>query len=360
MKMAFDATNLRRAIKAGLEPAIFQMLAKEHGITFDSAIAEQHFMLPEHLMAMDAPNGGPPQAVLSSQPNEGVPWYLTNWMDPRTVQFLVTPMMAAVIAGEVGKGTWVTKTATFKTAEATGETSSYGDYSMSGSTDVNYNFPYRQNYLGQAFLQYGDLEVATAAEAKIDLPGDKQSSNALALSKLLNFIYNYGVAGLQNYGLLNDPTLPPPITPTYSWLTSSSATALTIYQDFVRLWVQLQIQAPGLVRRETPMVAAMSPEQSGALAQVTQYNTNSVEMLLKQNFKNLRIETAPEYNTSSGQLVQLIVENVENQPTVECAYSTKMHSHTPVRNVSSYMAKRTVGGYGAYWYRPFLCASMLG
>ena len=352
MRMAFDESTLRRAVSAGLEPQIFRMLAKEHGITFDEGLGEQHFF-PE--MAMDAP-----QDILVTSPNTGVPWYLTNWMDPRTVQVLVTPMMAAVIAGEVGKGTWVSRTATWKVSEATGETAAYGDYSMSGSTDVNYDFPYRQNVLFQAFLQYGDREVATAAEAKIDLPGDKQASNALALSKALNFIYNYGVAGLQNYGLLNDPTLPPPITPTFSWLTSASATALTVYQDFVRLWVQLQLQAPGLVRRDSPLVVAMSPENSGALAQVTQYNTNSVEMLLKQNFKNLRIETAPEYNTGSGQLVQMIAENIENQPTLETAFSTKMHAHTPVRNVSSYMAKRTSGGYGTYWYRPFLCASMLG
>lgn len=357
MKMAFDSLNLRKAVAAGLEQQLFEKLAKDHGITFDAALGEQHFF-PE--MAMDAPNGIPPQSELNTVPNAGVPWYLTNWMDPKTVQTLVTPMMAAVIAGEVGKGTWVNRTATFKVSEATGETSAYSDYSMSGSSDVNYDFPYRQNFLVQSFLQYGDREVATAAEAKIDLPGDKQSSNALALAKALNYIYNYGVAGLANYGLLNDPSLLPPITPTFSWLTSSSATAQTIYQDFVRLWTQLQIQAPGLVRRDSPIVVAMSPEQSGALVQVTQYNTNSVEMLLKQNFKNLRIETAPEYNTASGQLVQMIVENVEGQNTVECAFSAKMHSHTPVRNVSSYMAKRTTGGYGTYWYRPFLMASMLG
>lgn len=358
MRMAFDSSNLRKAISAGMEAAIFQMLAKEHGITFDEAIAEQHFLLPG--MAMDAPNGLPPQSLLNTSGNTGVPWYLTNWMDPRTIKTLVTPMMAAVIAGEVGKGTWVSRTASFKVSEATGEASVYNDYGMSGSSDVNYDFPYRQNLLVQSFLQYGDREVATAAEAKIDLPGDKQASNALALSKALNYIYNYGVAGLQNYGLLNDPTLPPPITPTFSWLTSASATANTIYQDFVRLWTQLQIQAPGLVRRETPMVCALSPENSAALVEITQYNTNSVEMLLKQNFKNLRIETAPEYNTASGQLVQLIAENVEGDPTMECAFSTKMHSHTPVRAVSSYMAKRTCGGYGTYIYRPFLVAQMLG
>jgi hypothetical protein len=104
----------------------------------------------------------------------------------------------------------------------------------------------------------------------------------------------------------------------------------------------------------------MSPAQKVALKAITQYNTNSVEVLLKENFPNLRIETAVQYQTASGQLVQMIAENVEGQRTLECAYSSKLMAHMRVADTSSWKQKRSSGGFGTIIYRPFLISSMLG
>jgi Uncharacterized protein conserved in bacteria (DUF2184) len=360
-------TELHRAIKAGHGQRILASLDRD-GVYRSAYGMDSQQLVPFDMavdMAFDAPAsaspaGLPPQSPLVTVGSSGIPLFMTTWVDPKAIEILVSPMLAAVIAGETGKGSWEDDIYMFKTVEATGQTSTYGDYSREGSADVNYNFPQRQNYRFQAFLQYGDLEIAKAAKAKIDLPADKQSANALALMKALNFMYFFGVGSLANYGLLNDPNLLPPISPTFSWLSSASATANTIYQDVVRLVVLVLQQTNGAVNANSKMTLAMSPANAGILSQVTMFNTNSVLSLLKQNYPNMRLETAPEYETAAGQLVQLIVDDVEGQKTVECVFSSKMMAHRVVQDVSSVLQKRSSSGYGTVFYRTVTVAQMLG
>lgn len=377
MRTQYNTKLLAEGVRLGHQEEIFRKLKKEHGIAFDASRVGDDpspflrfvempngapFALDGQPLAMDAPPVYT-QASLVTAPSAGIPWFLANWIDPKVIPILVSPMMAAVIAGESAKGDWLTETAMFLTAEAVGETSAYGDYSQSGSTNVNANFPQRQNFLFQAFLQYGQREVGRFGLAKLDWVSQQQQSNALALMKALNFMYFYGVANLQNYGLINDPYLPPVLTPTYSWLTNASASANTIYQDVLRMFIQLQQQSQGTVRLDDKMVLALSPQNAVALEFITQYNTNSVKALLKQNFPNLRIETAPEYGppyNTAGQLVQLIVEEIEGHRTVECSFSSKLMAHNMVTESSSWRQKRSSGGFGAIWYRRFLQVQMLG
>jgi Uncharacterized protein conserved in bacteria (DUF2184) len=372
MRRNFDRAKFRAdlnaAIRGGHAEQVLRTLERD-GVYQSAGGPDAQKLMPLQMaldeMAFDAPASAspsalPPQSALVTTPNSGIPLIFTTWVDPKAIEILVTPMMAAVIAGESQKGSWVDDVAMFKTVESTGQTSSYGDYSRSGSTDVNYNFPQRQNYLFQAFLQYGDREIERAAKAKIDLPADKQSGNALALMKAMNFMNFFGVGSLLNYGLLNDPNLPPPIAPVYSWLTNSSATALTIYQDVVRLVTLLIQQTQGAVNSQSSMTLAMSPANGAILNSVTPYNTNSVLMLLKQNYPNIRLETAPEYETAAGQLVQLFADDVDGQKTVETAFSVKLMAHRVIQSVSSIEQKRTSGGFGSIVYRPLCFAQMLG
>jgi hypothetical protein len=382
--LAYDQKRLSDAVKAGLTGEILRRLAAEHGVCFDASLGRgDTIVIPSdhggqlrlagdmrlvdlsrgRPMALDASMAQDVQSELVTVTSGGIPWFLANWLDPKVIPILVSPMMAGEIAGETMKGDWTTETAMFLSAEATGETSAYGDYSQSGSSSVNVNYPQRQNFLFQCFMQWGQREVARFGLAKLDWVSQNQQSNALTLMKSLNFMYFYGVANLENYGLINDPFLPPPLTPTFSWLTNSSATANTIYQDVVRMFIQLQMQSNGTVRLDDRMVLAMSPENAVALREVTLYNTNSVEQLLKQNFPNLRIVTAPEYGppyNTAGQLVQLIVEELEGHRTVEASFSVKLMAHNMVVDTSSWRQKRTSGGFGSIWYRRFLQVGMLG
>ena len=365
VELAFDEARFHDVVRAGGGPELFRQLDEKKGICFDPMLSfekydariqrthDSHkFLLPE--MAMDA------QSELVTVGSAAIPAFMVTYVDPKVIPILVSPMMAAVIAKERLVGDWLEEVAMFLTAESVGRTASYGDYSMNGTSNVNVNFPQRQNYLFQAFLQYGQRELGRAGRAKLDWASLQQTSNALVLMKALNFMYFFGVGTLQNYGLINDPGLYPAITPTYSWLTNASATANTIYQDVVRMWIQLQLQSNGTIKKDIALVLALSPENAGVLVDVTQYNTNSVEMLLKQNFPNLRIETAVEYATPSGQLVQLIAENIEGQPTLETAFSSKLMAHQMIIEPSAWKQKRSSGGWGTIWFRRFACASMLG
>ncbi|HVN43228.1 MAG TPA: DUF2184 domain-containing protein [Steroidobacteraceae bacterium] len=383
--LAFDSKLLTDAVRNGLQATLFRELAEQHGICFDASLAppggeifdlrgdggmpltsalkfvemqgrgaRPRFVDPS--MAMDV------QSELVTVQNAGIPWFLANWIDPKLIPVLVSPMMAAQIAGEALKGDWLTETAMFLVAEAAGETSAYGDYSNAGASNANVNYPQRQNFLFQCFMQYGQRELGRMGLAKVDWASQQQQANALTLMKALNYLYFYGASGLENYGLINDPYLSPSLTATYAWLTNANANANTIYQDVVRLFIQLQTQSNGTIRMDDPMVLTMSPAQSVALTYITQYNTNSVKVLLKENFPNLRIETAPEYGPPynlSGQLVTLFAEQLEGQRTVECAFSVKLLAHNMVVESSSWRQKRTSGGYGSIWYRRFAQVSML-
>jgi hypothetical protein len=331
---------------------VFQKLADEAGIHFPGAMdfypegAARNFAL-----AMDAQPG------LITVSNSGIPAFLSNFIDPKIVEVLTAPMKAAQIVGEAKKGDWTTITAMFPSIESTGEVSSYGDFNQNGSANANANFNTRESYHYQTITKWGEKELEMAGLAKIDLASRLNIASALVLNKYQNQTYFFGVAGLRNYGLLNDPALPASIAPAGAvWAT---ATADVIYEDIRRIFVQLQVQANGTIDQEAKLVLAMSPTLSVALNKTNQYNVNVYDQV-KKNFPNIRFETAPEYATQSGQLVQMIAENIEGQDTATTAFTEKMRAHAIVRDTSSYLQKKSQGTWGTVIFRPFAIASLIG
>lgn len=301
-------------------------------------------------MACDAQPG------LSTVASSGVPNFILNYMDPEVVRVLFSPMKAAVICGESQKGSWTTKEATFPIVEATGEVSSYGDYSQNGSSGANTNFNTRQSYHYQTIAQWGELEAETMGEAKLSWANEINTASVLTLNKYQNQTYFYGVSGLKLYGLLNDPALPASITPTQAW---ANAAAEIVYDDVRRLYAQLVAQSGGLIDDDTPMVLSMSPKLKTNLHKTNQFKVNVFD-LLKANFENLRIETAPEYDTAGGQLMQLMVESMDGVKTATCAYTEKLRTHATVVKESSWVQKRSQGTWGTIIKRHALIASMIG
>jgi hypothetical protein len=303
-------------------------------------------------MACDA------QPSLITTSNAGIPAFLSTYIDPKLIDILVAPMKAAEVVGsEVKKGDWTTETAMFPVIESTGEVSSYGDYSENGVAGVNSNFPQRQSYHYQVKTQWGERELEKAGLAKIDWANRLNIASVLTLNKFQNKTYFFGVAGLQNYGLLNDPSLPASITPTAGvW---SSVDALGVLADVQKLYKQLQTQANGLVQLDTKMTLAMSPLSEVALTKTTQYNV-TVSDILKKNFPNMTVKTAPEYSTSTGELLQLIVDEYEGQRTADCAFTEKLRAHPIIVKSSSFEQKKSQGTWGTLIYRPMFIATMLG
>jgi len=303
-------------------------------------------------MASDA------QPTLITTSNAGVPAYLTNYLVPDLIRVVVTPMKCAdIVGGETKRGSWIDKTMQFGIVESTGEVSSYGDYNQNGSVGVNLNWVPRESYLYQTITQWGELELETAGTARVDLAAQKNVAAALVLNKFQNKSYFYGISGLRNYGLLNDPSLFSPISPAAGvW---SGLDAAGVFNDIQRLYTQLISQTKGLIERDSPMVLAMSPTSEANLTKTNQYNVN-VSDQLKKNFPNMRVETAVEYSTGSGELVQLIADSIDGQRTAECAYNEKMRAHAVVVHGSYFEQKKTGGTFGTIIKQPTAIAQLLG
>jgi hypothetical protein len=331
----------------------FQKLAEDAGIHFPNAMS----FLPEGTshnfnLACDA------QPTLLSTTNAGIPAFLANVIDPKVIEVMVAPMKAAVILGEEKKGDWTTKTYQFIMIENAGEVSSYGDYNQNGTVDVNTNFVSRESYHYQTFTKWGELELEMAALAKLDLASRKNISSVLILNKYQNQTYFLGVSGLKLYGLLNDPNLLPPISPLYQWSLDATDGA-KIYEDIRRLFRQLQTQANGLVDNSMAMTLALSPTAQVNLLKTNTFNV-SVEDQIKKNFPGITVETAPEYSTAAGELVQLIVKELDGQQTATTAFTEKMRAHAIVRGTSDFLQKKSQGTWGTVIFRPFLISSMVG
>lgn len=311
-------------------------------------------------LAMDAQPG------LITVSNAGIPAWLANYYDPEIVRVLVSPMKCAEIVGEAKKGDWTTLTAQFQVVESTGEVSSYGDYSNNGQSSANVNWVPRQSYHFQTVTRWGEREMEIAGEARVNFAQNLNIASALTINKAANKIGFFGVAGLDNYGLLNDPDLPAGITPNATgtgsgtlWSTKDGA---AIYGDIQSLYAQLVSQLQGNLERDAKMTLALSPNREPDLTKTNQYNVNVYEQL-KKNFPNMRIISAVEYSgagTGSTELMQLIVDEIDGQRTATNSFTEKMRAHPVFIDLSSFKQKKSAGSWGTVIFRPVAIASMYG
>lgn len=326
----------------------FNQLERDAGIVFMGGGKKLMDDKVAAALAMDAQPG------LTTVGNSGIPAWMLNYVDPQLIEIILQPTKAAEVFGEMKKGDWTTETATFMTVEPTGEVSSYGDYNNNGVSGVNVNFPQRQSYHYQVFTRWGEREVARAGEAKIDYVARVNEASVNALNRFQNKTYLFGVKGLQNYGVLNDPSLPASTAAAKTWANS---TGEEVYESIRKLFQTLLKQTGGKIDMNTPLLLVCSPTASVDLTKTNQYNVNVIDQL-KKNFPNLRVETIPEYSATSGETVQLIVEELDGQRTLDCAFTEKMRAHNMVLEASSIKQKKSQGTWGAIIYRPFCIATM--
>jgi hypothetical protein len=225
-------------------------------------------------------------------------------------------------------------------------------------------------------MEYGERELERAGLARLSWAAELQTAATTVLNKFQNLTYFFGLAGLQNYGLLNDPGLTASITPGVKaaggtkWIVNGAinATANEVYADIQAIFIQLVAQSDGLIEAEDAMTLAMSPTSAVALTATNSFNVNVYD-LLRKNFPKIRFETAVQYGALSatntqgvtgGNLVQLIADNVEGQDTGYCAFNEKLRSHPIIRQLSSFKQKLTQGTWGSIIFEPLAIASMIG
>ena len=180
-----------------------------HGVRMfvpDTWKQDQELAMDE-LLAMDAAGN------LSTDPNSALPSMLTTAIDPDVIRVVFAPMQFAKILTERKAGDWLEETRMFPVVEATGEVSSYGDFNENGRAGVNMNWPQFQSYLYQTFIRYGEREAERAGLGRLNYVGELQGSAAMLLNRFANLTYAFGISGLQNYGITNNPYLSAALTP---------------------------------------------------------------------------------------------------------------------------------------------------
>jgi len=337
----------------------FAVMAKMAGIHI-VGVPNPQFQLPNiagnYELAMDA------QPELVTQSNAGIPAYLSTVWDPEVIRVLVTPMKAAEFArSETKVGDWLMDATSFPMAEATGEVSSYGDYSNEGRANSNVNWEFRQSYTYQVFTKWGERELERYGLARIAYANEQTNASILALNKFQNKSYWFGVKGLKLYGILNDPALPTPIAPgsdsgQTSWATKS---ANGIYEDILAIFSDLQSRLNGLIDMASPLILGISPSAEVHLAKLSPYNV-SVRRMLTENFPNLTIINAPEFSTPAGELAMMYVETLDGQRTMQVSFTEKLRAHAVVIESSSFKQKKSQGTWGAIIKRPIAVSQMIG
>ena len=312
------------------------------------------------MMAQDAPAYQQPSLITT--PNSAIPAFLTTYLDPKLIAVLLAPVKAADIYGESKKGDWTTDTAMFSMLEMTGAVASYGDFNEAGRSDANVQFPQRQSYRFQTFTEWGDLELERMALAKIDWAAQKNISSANSMNRFMNLTYFYGVAGLQNYGALNDPSLSAPITPATkvaggtSW---ANALPTEILADVQAMFAVLQTQTGGTLELTDRMTLAIHPTSDVYLANTNSFGLTAAEMI-KKAFPNLTVKTAVQFLSGTTYSAQMIVDEIEGQRTVDCCFTEKFRAHRIIPSTSSFMQKKSAGTWGAIIFRPVGIAGMAG
>lgn len=331
----------------------FQAWKRDYKLALDANPA-----LAAQVAAMDAQPG------LATSVNAGVLLSAVSIIDPEVIRVIFTPMRAAeIMGGEVQKGSWVDQVAYFPMVESTGQVASYGDYSNNGEVDANEQWNYRQPYTWQAFKRYGEQQLERWGAAGLNYASELDTSMALTFNKFANKTYFYGVIGLVNYGLLNDPSLPNTISPLTKANTSDGsrwtyATTLEKFNDVKKLYTQLVSQLGGNVEMTDAMTLVLSTTRQPELVTTNDFGI-ILEEMLKKAFPNLKIKAAPEFTTASGELLMLMKDDVDGKKTAYPAYTEKQRSHALVTHASSWSQKNSAGTWGTINRFPLAVARML-
>lgn len=310
--------------------------------------------IEEGKMAMDD--------ALITTPNMGIPVEALTYFDDRAIKILTDKRTATEIFSERKFGSRADLIRKFRQIEGTGYTQPYSDYSDNGITNVNYNYPARENYLFETVIKYGDLEQEMTAKGKINLLADKQAEAANIIAIDFNRFYMNGVAGLENYGILNAPNLPSAIvagTGASGYATWATKTGAEIYADIVAMMADMSARCGGHVNMTTRYKLVVGPSVYPYLAQQNALGTETVLGMIKRSFTNLEVVVSPEYDDSTKK-IQLIAVEIDGIPTGELGFSEKLSAGRVVAYLSHHAQKFMAGTYGAVVYRPIFITTMTG
>lgn len=295
--------------------------------------------------------------------NVALPELFASYVDPEVIEILTAPLAAESLFEPAKTAEWKDDVSVMKEIEAVARTAAYSDFGKGVTSDVNINFPTREHYRFQTLIEVGDLETERTAAAKINLLSEKQQAAARAIAQDRNEFALFGVAGLDIYGLLNEPNLPSAITPTTEGGQTAWATkgAVGIYNDVLKLFADMQTRTQGLVKFDTPMVLAIPPSVAGYMAGITNLGVAPVMEMITRHFPNLRVEPVPQLKDEAGvEKAMLIAQEISGKKVGRMGFSDLLRTSRTVMGHTSLSQKWSAGTTGCMLYRPMGVSTMTG
>lgn len=307
-------------------------------------------------------------AAMSTAPNIGAPIQLYTYLNPQVIETLFAVTNATKVFDRKKACDWEDEQAQFIVEEIAGSVSPYSDYSDGTQTDVNNTWPIRQNFRYQTTIKYGDLELAKAAKAKIDLAARKQLAASKIIARAENAFQIYGVAGMEIYGMLNDPNIPTAISPISvnsksTWADKIAAdpdgAANLVYNDVNKLWAELTTNNGGHLDVNAHIILCISNKMVSYLTQPNSYG-KTAKVLLQENYPNIEFVQMPELTTDSGEMLYMVVKDLVNEEVGFAGFSQAFMLNQLVRGLSDYKQKAHAGTTGCVITRPSAVAVMTG
>lgn len=311
-------------------------------------------------------------SALQTTPNVAYPASFFQYIDPQIVEILFGVTNANRIAPEVKQGTWADEFYTYTTEEAIGDVTAYSDRTENVTSEVNYEFQTREQARFETILQYGNLEVDKASQAKIALASRKQIAGANIIARKQNQFYLYGVSGKINHGLLNSSDLNPSINPNTITIGGNNYTTWAdkiahdaqnagnhVFNDVLALWSELSAKNGGNIDQNERIILAVSNNVVSYLSAPNAFGLTAMAMI-KDNFPNLEVVQLPELSTQAGEQIKMIVPSLYGVDTVNLVYSDKLRAMQVIQTVSGYKQKLVSTSYGAIIKRASLIATMMG
>lgn len=319
----------------------------------------------KHLQALMAQDSLQPTVTT---PSINTPIQFLQSFLPGFVEVITAARRADVLMGITTIGDWADEEIVQGILEMTGLAIPYADQQNVPYSSWNTNFVRRTIIRFEEGMRVGTLDEERAAKMRVNSADAKRRAAAKALEISRNYTGFYGFASGANltYGFLNDPGLAGYVNaPNGGW---EAATFLEIQQDILTALADLRDQSgDNIDPKKTPITLAVSTNRVDFLTTPPVYGAGSVLTWLKENYPNVRVESAPELNNanSNQNVFYLYAERMDDGGTDDGqtwlqAVPAKFKINGVAKLAKGYEEDYSNGTAGAFCKRPFLVVRYTG
>lgn len=247
--------------------------------------------------------------------------FLQHWL-PDFIEVVTAAKELDAIVGRTIAGNWHDESIVQGILERTGQAVPYGDHTNIPLASWNTNYETRDIVRFEEGIQVGVLEEARAGAMNISSQNEKRAAAAESLAIELNNIgfFGYNAGNNRTYGFLNDPNLPNYTTVATgdggtTWATKTYA---EIVADIRTAFAALRVKSGNLFKPERDRAVLALPVSVMEYLNVENEFGKSVYDFIRQNYPNVRIESAVQLDGANGgqNVFYLMAENIAGKPVM--------------------------------------------